>query len=258
MSGRGAERVLQVIEWMAGELRPVGFTEVVKALSLPKSSTLDLLRLLGNAGYVERLEDGRYKLLRLPGEPTNDGRGWGSLLRHADGPLRKAVELTGESGFIAVLGDDMGVHYIAKVMPEREIRYDRDITIARRPHQVSSGLILLGALGHDELRAYAIDEREAGRYEHDASDLIARVEVAAEAGIQINRLGVVEGAGGMAAPIRNRDGRIIAALNISGPAERLGDAIESIEPVLRETAGIISASLGWDGRTKTIQHGQTN
>ena len=120
MSGRGAERILQVIEWMAASMQPVGFAEVVRALELPKSSTLDLLRILVEAGYIEKLGDGRYRILRFPGEPTPEARAWGTLLRHAQGPLRDAVDSTGESGFIAVLAEDLNVQYIAKLLPQRE------------------------------------------------------------------------------------------------------------------------------------------
>ena len=248
MSGRGAERILQVIEWMAGEIRPVGFAEVVAALALPKSSTLDLLRLLVETGYVERLADGRYRLDRLPGEPSTQRRGWGTLLRHAEAPLREAVARTRESGFVAVLGDDLGVQYITKVLPQREIYYDRDVTVARRPHQVSSGMILLGQLSLDALRDYAAAERAAGHYAGTEADLIERVDTARRTGLQGTRVGIVEGAGGMAAPIRDRAGHVIAALNIAGPALRLGEAVAQIEPVLRGTADEISRSLGWEGR----------
>lgn len=246
MSGRGAERILHVIEWMAAAVRPVAFTEVVNALALPKSSALDLLRILVDAGYAERLEDGRYRLLRVPGEPIGESLGWGTLLRFTDAPLRDAVARTAESGFIAVLGDDRNVNYIAKVLPQREIYYDRDVTVPRRPHQVSSGIILLGGLGRDALYAYAEEERIAGRLTETNDQLAERVKTAFTSGIQVNRLGVVEGAGGMAVPIRSRDGKIIAALNIAGPAARLAGAVDEIEPVLREVAGIISKSLNWD------------
>lgn len=246
MSGRGAERILHVIEWMAEAERPVGFAEACEALSLPKSSTLDLLRILVGAGYAERMADGRYRLLRLPGEPGTGRRGWGTLLRHAEAPLRRAVDLTGESGFIAVLGDDMELRYISKVLPEREIRYDRDVSIHRRPHQVSSGIVLLGRLTPDELQTYIAAERSAGRYADPDEGVTRTVAIARDAGIQINRAGVVEGAGGMAAPIRGRDGQIIAALNIAGPADRLGQALPQIEAVLRETADLISKALGWE------------
>lgn len=246
MSGRGADRILEVIEWMAAELRPVSFSEVVNALSFPKSSTLDLLRILTEAGYVERLNDGRYEVLRLPGEPTSEHNAWGTLLRHANGPLKEAVEITGESGFVAVLGDEMGVRYIAKFLPHREILYDRDVTVARRPHLVSSGVVLLGSLSAESLASYVKAERKAGRYDGTYESLSEKVRAAIEAGIQITQVGVVEGAGGMAAPIYGRDGAIIAALNIAGPAHRLADAADQIKPVLLTASDTISRSLGWN------------
>ncbi len=67
MSGRGAERILDLIEWLASRSEAVSLAEVVQALALPKSSTLLLLRTLVEARYVTRQTDGRYLLIRLPG-----------------------------------------------------------------------------------------------------------------------------------------------------------------------------------------------
>lgn len=247
MSGRGAERILQLITLMADEVRPISFAEAVKALDLPKSSTLGLLRLLVETGYAERLPDGRYKIVHLPGEPTLERRGWGTVLRHAEVPLRRAVQATHESGFIAVLEADLGVRYISKVLPEREIRYDRDVTVARRPHQVSSGIVLLTQLTDEKLRDYVETERAAGRFEGTTADLAAKVAQARSEGLFVNPLGVVEGAGGMAAPIRGRDGRVIAAVNIAAPSVRLIQSITQIQPRLVECAEYISMALGWTG-----------
>ncbi len=250
MSGRGAERILRIIEWMAERTEPAAFVDVVNALSLPKSSALDLLRLLVETGYIRRREDGRYSLIRLPGEPSHGRGAWGTLLRHAEEPLRNAVHASGESGFIAVLDDDFRLRYILKHLPQREILYDRDVRAERRPHQVSSGIILLGGLTDSALRDYARTELAAGRLQETEDSLIARVAAAREAGLQVNRRGVVEGAGGMAAPIRNRDGAIIAAFNIAGPAERLALAIPDIEPIVRAAAAAITKSLGGSETTR--------
>lgn len=251
MSGRGAERILQLVGWMADQAHPVSFAEAVKALDLPKSSTLGLLRLLVDTGHAQRLPDGRYKIVHLPGEPTPERGGWGTVLRHAELPLRSAVQETQESGFIAVLEADLGVRYISKVLPKREILYDRDITIARRAHQVSSGIVLLTQLEDDRLRAYAEAERAAGRLEESPDDLMTKVRSARAQGLFVNPLGVVEGAGGMAAPIRARDGRIIAAVNIAAPSVRLAQSIPDIMPKLIECAERISAALGWTGSLDT-------
>ena len=250
MSGRGAERILQILEWMASETEPVSFVQVVAAFGFPKSSTLDLLRILVTGEYAEKTPDGRYRLLRVPGEPGRPGHGYGTLLRHADPCMRQAVEITRESGFVAVLTEDRDISYILKILPDREIRYDRDVTVARRPHQVSSGIILLGSLTQDELRDYVTTERTSGRFDGSFEDLAAQVEAARTAGFQITAVGIVEGAGGMAAPIRGRDGKISAAINIAGPAHRIADEVDTIEPVLRETAAAISRAMGAGTNTK--------
>lgn len=243
MSGRGAHRILAIVEWMAKATGPVSFIEVVSGLALPKSSALDLLRILVEAGYVKKTEDGRYVLVRCPGEPNEDGLGLGVLLRHADRILRHTVELTQESGFVAVLTEDLSVRYIQNVLPEREIRYDRDVSVTRRPHLVSSGIILLGDFPEKRLREYVADERAAERFDGFAEDLIKKVSAAKISGFQCTTVGVVEGAGGMAAPIHGRGGQIIAALNIAGPADRIAKAADTIEPILREAAAKISRSL---------------
>lgn len=254
MSGRGAERVLRIIEWMAGEVEPMSFTSVVSALGMPKSSTLDLLRLLVGAGYVERLANGRYRLLRLPGEARLGNPAWGTLMRHAEAPLRGAVDATGESGFVAVLDEGNAIRYLCKFLPRREIRYDRDTSMARLAHQVASGIVLLGRLDEDNLRDYAARERDAGRLDGDAAALIAKVRAAREAGYHFNELGVVEGAGGMAAPIRDRDGAIVAALNISGPASRLALNAPAIRTATVACAREISGLLGFKRAPGATQH----
>lgn len=244
MSGRGAERILQILEWMSSETEPVSFVQVLAALAFPKSTTLDLLRILVAGKYAEKTPDGRYRLLRVPGEPSAPGQGYGTLLRLAEPSMRHAVEVTQESGFIAVLTEERDIRYISKILPDREIRYDRDVTVPRRPHQVSSGIILLGDFTQDALRDYVMAERAAGRFEGAFETLASQVRAAVTAGFQATKVGVVEGAGGMSAPIRGRDGKISAAINIAGPADRIAAAAGEIVPVLCETAATISQALG--------------
>lgn len=254
MSGRGAERVLRIIEWMAGELEPVSLTDVVSALGMPKSSTLDLLRLLVGAGYVERLANGRYRLSRLPGEARLGNPAWGALMRYAETPLRRAVDATGESGFVAVLDEGNAIRYLCKFLPRREIRYDRDTSLARLAHQVASGVVLLGRFDETWLRDYAARERDAGRLDGDVEPFIDKVRAAREVGYHFNEIGAIEGAGGMAAPIRDRDGEIIAALNISGPASRLARNAPTVRDATVACAREISGLLGFRETPGARQH----
>lgn len=243
MSGRGAERILSLLEWLADQHDAVTFSDAVAALGLPKSSTLALLRTLVELGYVRREGDGRYRLCRLPGEPGGDQRAWGTLARLTESVLRDAVRDAGESGFIAVLDDDSRVRYISKILPDREIRYDRDVSVARLAYQVASGLVLLTGFEDKDLRAYA---RKSAK---DAGDpalretILEKVQTAKAQGYAVNLLGVIEGAAGVAAPVYDAAGQLRAAFNISGPAGRVADNVDKVVAVTRDGAARASAVL---------------
>lgn len=240
MSGRGAERILDLIEWLASRSQAVSLVEVVQALALPKSSTLLLLRTLVDAGYVTRQADGRYLLIRLPGEPSEANSGWGTILRVAEPILRETVAAIEETGFIAVLTDNRQVRYLNKILPMREIRYDRDIATQRVAHYVASGLMLLSGLANEDLEAYL---RLSVPDEDDPGAIAARVSAARREGYVANLHGRVEGAAGVAAPIRDPEGRIVAVVNMSGPRERIANNLARVTEATVEAARRASEAL---------------
>lgn len=243
MAAPSAVRILELIEWLATQSSPVALAQTCQALGLPKSSTLLLFKALVDGGYAERGEDGRYRLIRLPGEPSVDHQAWGSLLLIAEPFLRRAVAEARESGFIAVLTDDMRVRYLVKILPEREICYDRDISNDRTAHHVASGLAILGALPEAQLERYlaALDPRAPGA--DDPGQIRGRIAEAKAAGFVINLKGRVEGASGVAAPILGADGRPVGAVNLSGPTDRVINNVEAIGQVAKRTAATISKEL---------------
>lgn len=240
MSGRGAERILDLIEWLASRHGAVTLAEVVQALALPKSSTLLLLRTLVDAGYVIRQPDGRYLLIRLPGEPSEENNGWGTILRVAEPILRETVAAIEETGFIAVLTDDWQVRYLNKILPPCEIRYDRDIATPRVAHYVASGLALLSGLSGRDFPTYldrCVPEGE------DPEAIATRVNAARRDGYVANLQGRVEGAAGVAAPIRDPQGRIVAAINISGPRDRIAGNLDHVTQATIAAARRVSEAL---------------
>lgn len=246
MSGRGAERVLLLIEWIATREKPFTFTEVVNGMRLPKSSALATLRLLNDMGYIEMGADKLYRLVRLPGQLSTEYKAWGTLKTASENILRGIVDEIHESGFIAVLEDDLNVRYLLKLLPAREIRYERDVSIPRRAHQVSAGIVLLSSLKTEELHAYAKEEHAFGRLKGSAEELVERVDGARMAGVFVNPTGVFEGAAGISSPIFDQEGRIVAALNVAGPAERMTPQFDRIqEAVIKASIAISSAiSMG--------------
>lgn len=239
MSGRGAERILDAVEWFATTTSPVTYTDFVQALDVPKSSALLLLRLLVSRGYVQRLPDNRYVLVRLPGEMLGGGDTWGTILRLADRHLREAVATVEETGFVAVL-DNERIRYLNKILPKREIRYDRDIVPTRLPHQVASGLVLLSDFTQADLERY-LDETKLPADER--SNILAATAGARSDGYYVNINGVVEGAAGIAAPVKDAQGRTVAAINISGPRDRIIANLDRIRDAVVSVAGAVSKEV---------------
>jgi IclR family acetate operon transcriptional repressor len=236
MSGRGAERILDAVEWFATTTSPVTYTDFVQALDVPKSSALLLLRLLVSRGYVQRLPDNRYVLVRLPGEVLGGGDTWGTILRLADRHLREAVATVEETGFVAVLDNDR-IRYLNKILPKREIRYDRDIGPTRLPHQVASGLVMLSDFAEADLERYL---GEAKLSAEQRASVVSAAAGARSDGYYANLNGVVEGAAGIAAPVRDAQGRAVAAINISGPRDRIIANLDRIRDAVVSVAGAVS------------------
>lgn len=234
-NARGYKRILQLIEWLAQQAQPVALADAVNHFAWPKSTALLLIRALVEDGYVQRQEDGRYRLVRLPGEPGPGRLAWGTLVRVCESVLRDAVAAVNETGFIAVLTPERQLRYLTKILPEREIRYDRNIDRLRVAHHVASGLVLLAHLGPAELDAYL--QAIAREGEDDPAAIGERVAAARKDGYAINLDGRVEGAAGVAAPILDSRGHAVAAVNIAGPRQRLAENLDQVvEAAMRAAA----------------------
>ncbi|WP_188129636.1 IclR family transcriptional regulator domain-containing protein [Roseivivax sediminis] len=232
--------MLLLLEWMAEQPDSVSLAAASAALGAPKSSVLNLLRMLVDMGYAEKASEHSYRLIRLPGEVGSGRAMHGTLLRQTRPALEAAVQHSQESGFVAVLEDGQ-VRYLCKVLPDREIRYDRDITVLRNPFRVSSGIVLLTGLENTALTA-AARTAEAHGY-GDPANLVERVAEAHRDGYAVTRRGVVEGAAGVAAPIYGPNYEVVAALNIAGPADRLADHLTDIIDITTTSARAASAAL---------------
>lgn len=239
MSGRGVERVLDMIEWFAASPEGASLSEIAAALAMPKSSALLMLQSLAERGYIHRLGSGEYQLIRLPGEISADGPNYGALIALVSPYLLNAVQETGESGFIAVL-EGPSIRYLNKVLPKREILYDRDIVPTRPAHNVASGVVLLASGSDADVEAYA---EASSLSEDEQSKLQEAIASARASGFYVNEMGVVEGAAGAAAPIIAANGKAIAAFNISGPQGRFIQNSDRISHVVRETAVAITEEL---------------
>ena len=166
--------------------------------------------------------------------------------------LTALVERVNDSASMAVLaGDD--IQYVARVPTVRIMSVD--ITLGTRfpAHATSMGRVLLAGLPPRE---------RAARLEHMDLKPLTRRTVTSAGRLdrlldQVDREGyslveeeLEEGLRSIAVPVRDRDGHVLAAINVSMHASRrtAGQARESVLPALRDAAAHIEEDLHVAGR----------
>ena len=128
-----------------------------------------------------------------------------------------------------------------KILPAREIRYDRDITVSRDAIQVTSGQVLLAELSGADLEKYFSEIYLGGL--SNRQEVEKKLKEVKECGYAVNLKGTVEGAAGVAAPIFDKHGNCVAAMNIAGPHDRVEEKKKLIIKVVTDLAEKASSSL---------------
>ncbi|MET8247899.1 IclR family transcriptional regulator [Streptomyces sp. NPDC005202] len=230
-NGRGAasavqsvDRAVSVLEILArhGE---AGVTEIADELDVHKSTAFRLLGVLENRGLVAQAKDrGKYYLgagvLRLAGAAAVRL----DISQEGVPVCRELADELGETVNIAVLDDDAAVNIM-------QARGTASVTaqnwLGRRTplHATSSGKVLLAHMPptlREGLLARPLP-RFTERTITGASMLRNELEAVVEQGygITIEELELELGLAAVAAPVRAHDGKVIAAISVSGPVYRL-------------------------------------
>ncbi|MGW3210444.1 IclR family transcriptional regulator [Streptomyces sp. NPDC001135] len=228
-SGRGAvsavqsvDRAVSVLEILArhGE---AGVTEIAEELDVHKSTAFRLLGVLENRGLVAQAKDrGKYYLgagvLRLAGAAAVRL----DISQEGVPVCREVADELGETVNIAVLDDDAAVNIM-------QARGTASVTaqnwLGRRTplHATSSGKVLLAHMPptlREGLLARSLP-RFTDRTITAAGMLRAELEAVVEQGYGVTIEELELGLAAVAAPVRAHDGKVIAAISVSGPVYRL-------------------------------------
>lgn len=226
-------------------------SDVARATDLTRATARRFLLTLTELGYVRT--DG--SAFWLTPRVLELGYSYLSSLTLPDiaGPHLEALsDRVHESTSVSIL-DDGDVVYVARV-PVRRIM-TVSITIGTRfpAFATSMGRVLLAGLSPADLDAYLANvdlTRITGRTVATPDALRAELDRVRSDGFCIVDQELEEGLRSLAAPIRDRNGAVVAAVNISTQASRYTtDAVHAtLVPAAVETAAAISADLA---RTQT-------
>ena len=156
-----------------------------------------------------------------------------------------------ESSSAAVL-DGTDIVYVLRVPTRKIMSISLGVGSRLPAYCTSMGRILLSALAQDDLMALLRASDLAARTKTtltDAKEIAAKVAQARRQGWSLVNQELEEGLISLAAPIVDRSGQMVAALNISGQANRTSARVMQdtmLEPLL-EAARTISRQL--DGTT---------
>jgi IclR family pca regulon transcriptional regulator len=245
------ERGLSVIRAFDAEHPKLTLSEVAASASLSRAAARRFLRTLVELGYM-RSEGSRFalrpKILELGYAYLSSL----SLPEVAMPHLEQLVEQVHESSSVSELdGDD--VVYIARVPTKRIMAVTISVGTRFPAYATSMGRVLLAAQPDEQLDAYLGSVSLRGLTGHTITSVTAlrrELRKIRAQGWALVDQELEEGLRSIAAPLRNVDGQVIAAINISTHAGRrtLATIVDELLAPLLATARRIEADLARPAR----------
>lgn len=219
------ERGLQVMEILARHPQGMTLTEMAEAAGLTRAGARRFLLTLTATGYASQ-SGRRFSLSPRLLSVARTWLGGASLWTFATPIMREVGARFDEACNAAVLsGQD--VVYVARIPGRRILSVSLDIGTRLPAYCTSMGRVLLGGLADDELQSFlgqATLERRTPKTITDRRALADAIGEARTKGFAIVDGELEPGLRSIAAPIRDRAGGIVAALNVSTQSARFSVA----------------------------------
>ena len=238
------ERAIGLLDVLASYPDPVSLKQISEQTKLHPSTAHRILNDLTIGRYVDRPAAGSYRLGMRLLELGNLVKARLDVREAAMGPMRELHKLTHQPVNLSMRQGDEIV-YIERTYSERSGMQVVRAVGGRAPlHLTSVGKLFLAQDDAQRVRAYATRTGLAGHTRNSITDLAAlerELSRVTQYGTARDDEELELGVRCMAAGILDDQGKLIAGLSISAPADRLE---ESWLDRLKETAATISAALG--------------
>ena len=226
-------------------------TDLAESLGLSKSTVSRLLSTLAREGFVIKDDkSNEYKLglsvLTLGGILTNNL----DIHNEAAPVLNNLVNDTGETAHLAIL-DGIDTIYIHKEECNHPVRILTHLGRRNPSYCTSSGKVLL-AFHSNNLIEQVIDNGLTSHMHNSITDpnkLRDELKTIREEGYAVSTEELTEGTRSVAAPIRNHTGKVVSAITIVGPIQRITDnKISILSKAVIRAGKEASERLGYDER----------
>lgn len=242
---QSVDRALLVMELLARQGQ-AGVTELAAELGVHKSTVSRLIAALEARGFVEQVsERGPYRLGHSIARLARASSGEPDLARVGQDVCDGLAADVAETVNVAILDGDRIVN-VAEAIGPAEITLRTWVGQSCPAHATSSGKVLLafaeasGARLSDPLPSFT-DRTVVGlaALEHELAGVRQRGWASVSEELEV-------GLNAVAAPIRDANAEVVAALSVSGPSYRLSkEQFEEFAKVAIAAADVISRRLGW-------------
>jgi DNA-binding IclR family transcriptional regulator len=247
-AGGPVNRALDVLDLLGtpGGPSSLGVVEIARQLGRDKSQVSRLLKLLADAGYVDR-EPGslRYRIgtrLFAIGATAVDRR----LRDEADAAVAREAALLGERIDVGIRSGG-SVMTISTAAPDSELRAAGWVGRTVPLSCTATGRALLFDLDTAAIARVIVPEGlgPAGpAAPRSLDELVSRVADERRRGWSLARHETDRGLLSIGAPVRDSSGSVVAALGVSGPESRVDPVLDEVRAAVLRAASDLSRALG--------------
>jgi DNA-binding IclR family transcriptional regulator len=241
---------MKMLQALASSDKPRGVTELARELDITKSNSHRLLRTLVHCGFAQNnIESGKYSATLKVWELGSQVLSRVDVKSVAGNYLQLLADKTGESVHLSLFVENVVV-YIDKIDSLHPVRAYSQIGKTAPAYCVATGKALL-AFQNEEIIARVCHSlvEHTPRTITDPEELLREMARVRQLGYAMNKGEWRDGVCGIGAPIRDSSKQVIAAVGISGPANRMKPAFMKEQvPVIVEAAMQISRALGYSSQ----------
>ncbi|WJR75811.1 IclR family transcriptional regulator [Bradyrhizobium sp. NP1] len=237
-------KAFRLLETLVAAGAPRGVSDLARETGLPKSNVHRVVTTLEALGYVRKTAEGSYAVTLKLWELGTAVMSRVDIRQVASPHMRALVDATGESAILAIL-DGLDVVYVDKIESDQAIQAMTRVGSRVPAHCVGTGKAMLAfqPAGIEAEIARRVGPRTSATI-HEEAALRREFEAIRKRGYAINRGEFRDQVAGVAAPILNSVGGVIAGVGVWGPDQRLAKKLPQLGAAVVVCAEKISAEFG--------------
>ena len=249
---KSIDRALDILEAFSEQKTELSITELSKILRMKTSTVHRILTTLKEREYIKQSSPkAKYKLGIKAFELGCIFRSQMHFTKIAMPYLRYLCNLTKETTHLAILDDSSAeVIYIAQVASPEPLRTAVGVGTRWRAHCTAIGKVLLAFLPQEKIEQMFLNQRKLPTYTpnsiSDVNELKRHLKKVRTQGFAIDNEEFGMGIRCLGAPIRDDNGKVIAAVSIAGPATRFSkEKAEELKGTIMNVCNEMSSELGF-------------